>query len=190
MPAACFSQKEIKFSLTRGAAAPPDWSFQGVGAGRFGCKETCRWHVLAQKKSRRSHLNPWNRNPPPAPSFPHFFGKKWGARRVGGAGGASDKNPAKPPSKKRRAPLGNPGRVSGQHAVPLIRLAFSHPPSPPQGGRLWAGGHRPPLRALKALPRQIAADYGRIISAPTVVVARAGVVARHGAVDTRDGVAA
>ena len=51
---------------------PPDWSFQGVGAGRFGCKETCRWHVLAQKKSRRSHLNPWNRNPPPCWFSPAF----------------------------------------------------------------------------------------------------------------------
>ena len=41
-----------------GGRSPPDWSFQGVGAGRFGREETCRWHVLAQKQSRHSHLNP------------------------------------------------------------------------------------------------------------------------------------
>ena len=41
----------------------------------------------------------------PGPFFPPISsGRNGGARRVGGAGGASDKNPAKPPSKKRPAP--------------------------------------------------------------------------------------
>ncbi len=42
----------------------------------------------------------------PRPFLSHRFllERKRCARRVGGAGGASDKNPAKPPSKKRRAP--------------------------------------------------------------------------------------
>ena len=43
----------------------------------------------------------------PGPFFPPISsGRNGGARRVGGAGGASDKNPAKPPSKKRRVPRG------------------------------------------------------------------------------------
>ena len=43
----------------------------------------------------------------PRPFFPPISsGRNGGARRVGGAGGASDKNPAKPPSKKRRVPRG------------------------------------------------------------------------------------
>ena len=47
----------------------------------------------------------------PGPFFPPIsLGRNGGARRVGGAGGASDKNPAKPPSKKRPAPRGHPGR--------------------------------------------------------------------------------
>ena len=48
----------------------------------------------------------------PRPFLSHRFlsERKRCARRVGGAGGASDKNPAKPPSKKRPAPRGHPGR--------------------------------------------------------------------------------
>ena len=53
----------------------------------------------------------------PRPFFPPISsGRNGGARRVGGAGGASDKNPAKPPSKKRRVPRGEPP-MNGQKMI-------------------------------------------------------------------------
>ena len=62
----------------------------------------------------------------PRPFFlPISSGRNGGARRVGGAGGATDKNPAKPPSKKRRAPRGVPRQITaGASPRPTVHGNF------------------------------------------------------------------
>ena len=105
---------------------PPDWSFQGVGAGRFGCKETCRWHVLAQKKSRRSHLNPWNRNPPPC-WFSPAFDIKSGT-----------------PAAQARPARGAPRQTAGRPGKPEVGAAALGGPFRPERSRAAVGtGGRP-----------------------------------------------
>ena len=67
MPVACFSQKEIKYSLTRGPQAPLIGRFKGWVQGGG------------------------NRNPPPCPFFPPtFFGKKVGPPEAGAFMGRAD----------------------------------------------------------------------------------------------------
>ena len=114
----------------------------------------------------------------PRPFLSHRFltERKRCARRVGGAGGASDKNPAKPPSKKRRAPGasrqadGAPGRRA-PHRRPKLRIvrfrvnAKAHSlrwASSPHRTRFaglrrgphWAGGYYPPLQAWQLADRR------------------------------------
>ena len=76
---------------------------------------------------------------------PISLGGNGGARRVGGAGGASDKNPAKPPSKKRPAPRGCPGEWRVTAGRPYGWRAESSRPTEPA----------------------VAGENGRMISAPT-----------------------
>ena len=97
--------------------------------------------------SMKIHVKPPQNRRSPRPFFlPISSGRNGGARRVGGAGGASDRNPAKPPSKKRRVPRGEP---------PVIeRRAESSRPT----GQAVAGAS------------------GRMISAPTACPRRTGLL--------------
>ena len=92
----------------------------------------------------------------PRPFFlPISSGRNGGARRVGGAGGASDRNPAKPPSKKRRVPRGEP---------PVIeRRAESSRPTKKEVPNVQRATTGRPYGRLSHIP----ADHGRMISAPT-----------------------
>ena len=86
----------------------------------------------------------------PRPFFPPISsGRNGGARRVGGAGGASDKNPAKPPSKKRRAPRGAPWQVDG---APSRRAPRKKPPT--SSGRPQVAPTSSAQAADRSLPRK------------------------------------
>ena len=89
-----------------------------------------------------------------------------GGAGVEGAGGASDKNPAKPPSKKRRVPGGTPANNGGGKPPPYSAWQF-----PRQPGFYQTGDHRSPLRTARRVVAPyrpaVAGASGRMISAPT-----------------------
>ena len=131
------------WSLPCTYSPPPPWAPRTGGAGVEGAGgafdvNLCEASFLKRRKALRPFF------------LPISSGRNGGARRVGGAGGASDKNPAKPPPKKRPVPRGHPGR----------RMARRGRRAPRVGG--YAG-----KRATTGRPYNVGPSYGSFAGPPS-----------------------